>query len=69
VERWLAEKAKTLSTRTLHELHQCLNRAVTRAMARDQLRRNVVELCSVPKGQPARPWKSLTVEQAAALTE
>jgi len=38
-------------------------------MARDQLRRNVVELCSVPKGQPGRPSKSLTVEQAAALTE
>jgi hypothetical protein len=50
VDRWLADKAKALSTRTLQELHQCLARAVNRAMARDQVKRNVVGLCSVPKG-------------------
>jgi integrase len=69
VDRWLAEKAKTLSTSTLHVLHQCLNRAVKRAMARDLVKRNVVELCSVPKGQPGRPSKSLTFDQAKALLE
>ncbi len=69
VDRWLAEKAKALSTRTLQELHQCLNRAVNRAMARDLVKRNVVGLCSVPKGQPGRPSKSLTVEQAKRLLD
>src|SRR5262245_7658547 len=67
VDRWLAHKAKTLSTRTLQELYQCLNRAMNRAMARDQVKRNVVSLCAVPKGQAGRPSKSLTLAQAIAL--
>jgi integrase len=67
VDRWLADKAKTLSTSTLQVLHQCLNRAVNRAMARDQVKRNVVALCSVPKGQQGRPSKSLTLSQATAV--
>ncbi|MEV0534722.1 site-specific integrase [Kitasatospora sp. NPDC050463] len=67
VDRWLADKAKTLSTRTLQGLHSCLNRAVKRAMARDKVKRNVVELCSVPTGQPGRPSKSLTFAQAEAV--
>ncbi len=50
VDRWLAAKAKTLSTRTLQAIHSCLNRSVKRAMARDKVKRNVVELCSVPQG-------------------
>ena len=32
-------------------------------MARDQVRRNVVELTEVPTGQPGRRSKSLTAEQ------
>jgi integrase len=67
VDRWLADKAKVLSTRTLRELHQCLSRAMNRAMARDQVKRNVVALCSVPKGQPGRPSKSFTLDQAVAV--
>jgi integrase len=67
VDKWLATKAKTLSTRTLQGLHSCLNRAVKRAMARDKVKRNVVALCSVPAGQPGRPSKSLTFTQAEAV--
>lgn len=67
VERWLGDKAKTLSTRTLQSLHSCLNRSVKRAMARDKVKRNVVALCSVPKGQPGRPSKALTMAQAEAV--
>jgi len=69
VDRWLASKAKTLSTRTLQELYQCLNRSVNRAMARDQVKRNVVALCSIPKGQPGRPSKSLTLAQAKSVIQ
>jgi integrase len=69
IDEWLKDKAKTLSTNTLQILHQCLNRAVKQAMARDLIKRNVVELCGVPKGQPGRPSKSLTLEQAVALLE
>jgi hypothetical protein len=58
-----------MSTHALQELHQCLNRAVNRAMARDLVKRNVVALCSVPKGQPGRPSKSLTLDQARLLLD
>ncbi len=67
VDRWLAEKANTLSTSTLQNLHNGLRRAVKQAMARDRVKRNVVELCSVPRGQQGRPSRSLTLEQAKAL--
>ncbi len=67
VDRWLAVKSKELSTRTLQALHSCLNRAVKRAMARDKVKRNVVELCTVPTGRPGRPSKALTLAQAEAV--
>jgi integrase len=67
VDRWLAGKATTLSTRTLQGLHSCLNRSIKRAMARDKVKRNVVELCAVPEGKPGRPSKSLTMAQAEAV--
>ncbi|MFD7285105.1 tyrosine recombinase XerC [Streptomyces sp. NPDC059863] len=69
VDQWLAVKAQSLSTRTLQGIHSCLNRAVKRAMARDKVKRNVVELCSIPKGQPGRPSKALTFTQAEAVLE
>jgi integrase len=67
VDRWLRAQAKEVSTRTLRLMHSILNRAITRAMARDKVRRNVVVLCTVPAGQAGRPSKSLTLDQAAAL--
>ena len=41
-----------------------LKRSVTRAQARDKVKRNVVMLCEIPKGRPGRPSKALTLEQA-----
>jgi integrase len=67
VDRWLALKSKTLSTRTLHMIHGCLNRSIKRAMARDKVKRNVVALCSVPTGQPGRISKALSLGQAEAI--
>ena len=68
VDRWLTEKSKTLSTRTLRLLHSCLNRSVKHAQARDKVKRNVVALCEVPTGLlPGRPSKSLTLAQAEAV--
>lgn len=69
VDRWLAAKAQILSTSTVRRLHECLNRAVSRAMARDRVKRNVVALCGIPKGQEGRPSKSLNFEQAKALLD
>ncbi|MEU3904750.1 site-specific integrase [Streptomyces goshikiensis] len=67
VDRWLAQKAGALSTRTLQAVHSCLNRSVKRAMVRDKVKRNIVELCAVPTGQPGRPSKALTLTQAEAV--
>jgi integrase len=67
VDRWLADKARILSTSTVGNLHSILRRAVTRAQARDKVKRNVVLLCEIPRGQTGRPSKSLTLDQAEAL--
>ncbi len=67
VERWLEVKAKVLSTRTLQGMHSALNRSVRRAMARDKVRRNVVELCTLPQGLAGRPSKSLMMAQARSV--
>jgi integrase len=40
---------------------------VAHAQARDKVKRNVVLLCEVPKGQRGRPSKALTLAQAEAL--
>ncbi|GAA1519014.1 hypothetical protein GCM10009827_037800 [Dactylosporangium maewongense] len=69
VDRWLADRAKVLSTATLGSLFSCLKRALRRAMARGHVSRNVTALCDLPKGQPGRPSKSLTMEQGTALLE
>jgi integrase len=67
VDKWLAYKAQIISTRTLREVRSVLKRAITRAQARDKVKRNVVLLCDIPQGRTGRPSKSLTLEQAEAL--
>ncbi|WP_245616900.1 tyrosine-type recombinase/integrase [Amycolatopsis taiwanensis] len=67
VDKWLAQKAKILSTRTLRDLHSILRRAIARAQKRDKVKRNVALLCEIPEGRQGRPSKSLTVEQAEAI--
>ncbi|MCI2420228.1 site-specific integrase [Saccharopolyspora sp. K220] len=67
VEKWLADRATHLSTRTLRLLHSILNRAIRHAQARDKVMRNVVDLCEVPTGLEGRPSKSLTLDQAEAV--
>ncbi|MEU4329052.1 tyrosine-type recombinase/integrase [Nonomuraea dietziae] len=69
VDRWLGRTARKVSTRTLQELRSILKRSINRAQARDKVKRNVVLLCELPKGQPGRPSKALTIEQAAAVLE
>lgn len=67
IDRWLAGLSGVLSTETLHRTHACLNRSVRRAMARDLVKRNVVDLAEVPVGRAGRASKSLTPEQVGAV--
>jgi integrase len=64
VDTWLAGLSTSLSTSTLRQVRSCLNRAVRRAMKRNLVDRNVVELCDVPRGRDGRRSKSLTLDQA-----
>ncbi|GAB2471397.1 site-specific integrase [Xylanimonas ulmi] len=64
VEKLLASLVDTHSTRTIAEVKGALNNAVKRAMARDQVDRNVVELVKPPRGRTGRKSKSLTEKQA-----
>ncbi|GAA4978092.1 site-specific integrase [Yinghuangia aomiensis] len=67
VDKWLADRAPKLSTRSLQAVHSILNRAIKRAMARDKVKRNVVALCSIPAGRAGRRSKSLTLRQVKAV--
>lgn len=67
VDRWLAVLAGVLSTRSIRETRSVLSRAIRRAMARDLVRRNVVDLTEIPKGQEGRRSKSLTAAQVDAV--
>ena len=67
IDAWLAEKARTLSTDTVHRLLSILRRSIHRAQARDLVRRNVALLCEPPRGTGGRPSKSLTLDQADAV--
>jgi integrase len=67
VDRWLVDKSATLSTDTLRRLLSILRQSIRRAQARELVKRNVALLCDLPKGQPGRPSKSLTREQAERL--
>lgn len=67
VDRWLAEKATILSTSTVLNIRSILRRSLSRAQARDKVKRNVVLLCDAPKGQEGRASKALTMSAADAL--
>ncbi|WP_243789768.1 tyrosine recombinase XerC [Saccharopolyspora gloriosae] len=67
VDKWLADRASVLSTRTVRLLHSLLSRIVKHAQARDKVKRNVVSLCEIPTGLDGRPSKSLNLEQARAV--
>jgi hypothetical protein len=67
VEAFLKTLATTHATRTIRDIKWCLNTAIRRAMARDLIDRNVVEVAEVPRGMPGRPSKSLTKDQAIGV--
>ena len=67
VRQALAEVAGTRSSRTVGMAHNSLERAIRHAEANDYVRRNVAALVKRPTGQPGRPSRSLTLEQAASL--
>ena len=68
VRQALAAMAAGYSTAAVTMGHLALKRAIRHAEANDLVSRNVAVLADTPKGQEGRPSKSLTLDQAAALT-
>lgn len=67
VESWLQSLSVDLSRRTIQIARACLSRAIRRAMQRDLVGRNVVELTEVPAGRPGRVSKAFTAQLADAV--
>ncbi|WP_246271735.1 tyrosine-type recombinase/integrase [Amycolatopsis acididurans] len=67
VDKWLADRANVLSTSTLQRVRSLLSQVISRAQARDKVKRNVVLLCACPTGLGGRPSKALTMAQAESL--
>jgi len=65
VERFLNDLGKVLGKRSLMMIKSTLSRSIRRAQVHDLIRRNVAELASLPEGQPGRPSRAMTQEQAA----
>jgi integrase len=57
------------SSRTVTLAHNALTRALRHAEVNHHVVHDVATLVDTPKGQPGRPSKALTIEQAAAVLE
>jgi integrase len=66
-ERFFNELGKHLSKRTLVMIKSTLRRSIRRAQVHDLILRNVVELIDLPSGQPGRPSRAMTEQQAAQV--
>ena len=67
VRRALILLAAGNSSRTVTIAHNALTRALRHAEANRHVVHNVAALVDTPKGQPGRPSRALTAEQAAAV--
>ncbi len=67
VHQALTAMAARYSTAAVAMGHNALTRVIRHAEARDLVGRNVATLVDSPKGQPGRPSKSLSLDQASAL--
>jgi integrase len=67
VRQALAAMAAGYSTAAVSMGHLALKRAIRHAEANDLISCNVATLADTPKGQPGRPSKSLTLDQAIVV--
>ncbi len=64
-ERFFRDIATVLSKRSLMMVKSILRRSIRRAQKHDLIGRNVAELVDLPEGQPGRPSRAMTEEQAS----
>ena len=66
-DRFFRELAKVLSKRSLVMVKSTLRRSIRRAQKHQLIGKNVAELVDLPKGQPGRPSRAMTEEQASKV--
>jgi len=68
-DRFFRDAASTLSRASLAKMKGTLTRSIRRAQKYDLIGRNVVELIDLPKGQPGRPSRAMSEEQAGKVLQ
>ena len=66
-DRFFREIATVLSKRSLMMVKSTLRRSIRRAQKHELIGRNVAELVDLPEGQPGRPSRAMTEEQASKV--
>ena len=66
-ERFFREIAEVLSKRSLMMVKSTLRRSIRRAQKHGLIGKNVAELVDLPEGQPGRPSRAMTEEQAGKV--
>jgi hypothetical protein len=66
-DRFFRELGQVLGKRSLMMIKSTLRRSIRRAQKNDLIDRNVAELADLPEGQPGRPSRAMTENQAAKV--
>jgi integrase len=66
-DRFLKDLGQVLSKRSIVMIKSTLRRSIRRAQKHDLIGRNVAELADLPEGQPGRPSRAMTQEQAGKV--
>ncbi len=66
-EKFFHNIGKALSKRSLIGVKSTLRRSIRRAQKHDLIGRNVAELADLPEGQPGRPSRAMTQDQAGKV--
>jgi integrase len=66
-DRFFKDLGKALGKRSLMMIKSTLRRSIRRAQVQDLIGKNVVELVDLPSGQPGRPSRAMTEEQAGKV--
>jgi integrase len=68
-DRFFKDCGKALSKRSLIGIKSTLRRSIRRAQRHDLIGRNVAELADLPDGQPGRPSRAMTQQQAVKVLD
>ncbi|MGH3249719.1 MAG: hypothetical protein ACRDOI_26445 [Trebonia sp.] len=68
-EKFFEDIAKSLGKRSLVTIKSTLRRSIRRAQVHKLIGMNIIELIDLPAGQPGRPSRAMTQEQAKVLKD